>query len=225
MNRQPEPSTPWPEHRARWGPACGVIFVVLLVVGLLVSNTPNTNKSPAYILAWYNKSSHKTSLAISTILIDIAVVFGMFWFGYLRDRWGRTDLGARLAPVLLAGGIVFAGGGLVFSGANAALLDHPKSMLPATAQTLNFLQSDIGFAGVTIGTSIILLAAGFIILRTRVLPVWLAWVAFVIGVVALAGPIGFFAFVVSGLWFLVVAFLMYRREQTRPVLEDVSGGT
>ena len=168
MNRQPEPSTPWPEHRARWGPACGVIFVVLLVVGLLVSNTPNTNKSPAYILAWYNKSSHKTSLAISTILIDIAVVFGMFWFGYLRDRWGRTDLGARLAPVLLAGGIVFAGGGLVFSGANAALLDHPKSMLPATAQTLNFLQSDIGFAGVTIGTSIILLAAGFIILRTRV---------------------------------------------------------
>ena len=35
------------------------------------------------------------------------------------------------------------------------------------------------------------------------LPVWLAWVAFVLGVVALAGPIGFFVFVVSGLWFLV----------------------
>ncbi len=220
MNSQPVQSAPWPEHRARWGPACGVLFVVFLVVGLLISNTPNTNKSPAYILAWYNKSSHKTTLAISTILVDIAVVFGMFWFGYLRDRWGRTDLGARLGPVLLAGGIVFAGGGLVFSGANAALLDQPKHMTPETAQTLNFLQSDIGFAGVTIGVSILTLAAGFIILRTRVLPVWLAWVAFVIGVVALAGPIGFFAFLVSGLWFLVVAFLMYRHEESLLVAEE-----
>src|SRR5579862_6851211 len=73
-------------HRARWGPACGVLFVVLLVISFLVTSTPNTNKSPQYLLAWYNKSSHKTALAVSTILADIAVVFGIFWFGYLRDR-------------------------------------------------------------------------------------------------------------------------------------------
>ena len=98
-----QPSGLAPEHRARWGPACGVAFVVILVVSFLIVSTPNTNKSPAYILTWYNVSTHKRELGISTVLADIAVVFGIFWFGYLRDRWGRTDLGARLSPIMLVG--------------------------------------------------------------------------------------------------------------------------
>ncbi len=204
-------------HRARWGPACGVLFVVVLVVSFLIVSTPNTNKSPQYLLAWYNKSSHKTALGISTILADIAVVFGLFWFGYLRDRFAHSDTGARLSPILLAGAILFAGGGLLFSGVNFALLDHPKSMLPATAQTLNFLASDVGAAALTVGISILMWAVGFIILRTRVLPVWLAWVSFVLAVVAPAGPVGFFAFLATGIWILIVAFFMWRFEQTLPV--------
>jgi MFS family permease len=213
-----------PESRARWGPLCGVAFVVLLAVSFFIVSTPNTNKSPAYIYAWYNKSSHKTALGISTVLADIAVVFGIFFFGYLRDRWGRTDLGSRLAPILLAGAILFAGGGLAFSGATFALLDSPKHMSPDTAQTLNFLQSDLGAAGITVGVSIIMWAAGFIILKTRILPVWLAWVSFVLGVVALAGPIGFFAFLATGIWILIVAYFMWRFEVSRPGSEDVPEG-
>jgi hypothetical protein len=162
-------------------------------------------------------------LAISTILADIAVVFGLFWFGYLRDRFGRSDIGARLSPILLAGAILFAGGGLLFSGVNFALLDEPKKMLPATAQTLNFLQSDVGAAAITVGISILMWAVGFIILKTRIVPVWLAWVSFVLAVVALAGPIGFFAFLATGIWILIVAFLMWRFEQTLPVSGKVVG--
>jgi hypothetical protein len=64
-------------------------------------------------------------------------------------------------------------------------------MTPDTAQTLNFLQSDIGGAAVEVGVSILMFAAAFVILKTKVLPVWLAWVSFVLAVVALAGPIGF----------------------------------
>src|ERR1700722_13441696 len=176
------PAVSRPEHRARWGPACGVLFVVILVVSFLIVSTPDTNKSPQYLFNWYNKSSHKTALAISTVLADIAVVFGIFWSGYLRDRFGRSDIGARLSPILLAGAIIFAGGGLVFSGIQIALADEPKKMLPATAQTLNFLTSDVGEAGVVVGISIIMWAAGFIIFRTSILPRWLAWVSFVLGV-------------------------------------------
>src|SRR3984957_15525448 len=171
-----------PEHRARWGPICGVVFVVLLVVGFLIVSTPNTNKSPAYLLNWYSSNTHKNQLHISVALADISVVFGLFWFGYLRDRFGRTDVGARLSPILLAGAVIFAGGGMVFSGIQIALSDEPKKMLPATAQTLNFLTSDVGEAGVVVGISIIMWAAGFIIFRTSILPRWLAWVSFVLGV-------------------------------------------
>ncbi len=211
-------AVPGPEHRARWGPACGVAFVVILAAAFLIVHPPDTNKSPAYILAWYNKSSHKTALIISTLMVDVAILLGVFWFGYMRDRFGRTDLGARLAPIMLVGAGIFATGGLIFSGADIALLDAPKHMTPDTAQALNFLQSDIGFAAVLVGVSILMWAAGFIILKTRILPVWLAWVSFVLAVVALAGPIGFFAFLAMGIWILIVAFMMWRFEESLPVL-------
>jgi MFS family permease len=218
MSSQAEPAA---AHRARWGPICGVLFVVVLAVSFFITSTPNTNKSPQDILNYYIKQSHKTALGISTILADIAVVFAIFWFGYLRDRFGRSDVGSRLAPVLLAGAIILASGGLVFSGAQLALIDQPKHMLPATAQTLNFLQSDIGAAGIVVGVSIIMWAAGFIILRTRILPVWLAWVSFVLGLAGLAGPVGFVAFLATGLWILIVAFYMWRFESTLPVSGEV----
>ncbi len=212
-----QPTVLEPEHRARWGPVCGVLFVVFLAVGFLIVSTPDTKKSPAYIYAWYNVSSHKTKLAISTILIDIGVVFALFFFGYLRDRWGRTDVGVRFAPILLAGLIILATGGLIFSGSAAALLDQPKYMSPDTAQTLNFLQSDIGFAAVTIGVSVLMFAAVVIIWKTRILPFWLAIVSLILAVVGLAGPIGFFAFLATGIWILIVAFFMWRYEEKLPV--------
>ncbi len=213
-----------PRHRARWGPICGVLFVVLLVASFLIISTPNTNKSPQDILNFYIKNSHKTELHVATLLGDIAVVFGIFWFGYLRDRFGRTDIGARFSPILLAGAILFAGGGLVFSGTQLALADEPTKMAPATAQTLNFLQSDIGAGGITAGVSIIMWAAGIIIWKTRILPRWLAWVSFVLAVVALAGPLGFFAFLGTGIWILIVAFLMWRIEENLPVAGKVLHG-
>jgi hypothetical protein len=206
-----------PEHQARWGPACGVAFVVLLVVSFLITNTPDTKKSPAYLYAWYNVKSHQTHLKISLLLADIAVVFGVFWFGYLRDRFGRTDIGARLAPIILVGIAVLVTGGLIFSGTMLALLDEPKYMSLDTAQTLNFLNSDIGALATVIGASIITWAAAVIIWKTRILPLWLGIFSVVIAVVALAGPLGLFAFLALGVWVLIVAFFMWRYEETLPV--------
>jgi hypothetical protein len=209
-----------PEHRARWGPICGVLFVVLLVVSFVIVFTPSTSKSPQYLLDWYSKNSHKTQLHVSLVIGDIATVFGLFWFGYLKDRFGRSDLGDRLSPIFLAGAILFASGGLVFSGAQFALSDDPKKMEPATAQTLNFLAQDIGIGGLVAGISILMWAAGFIIFKTGVLPRWLAWVSFVVAVVALAGPLGFFAFLATGVWVLIVAFYMWRHELALPISDD-----
>lgn len=203
-------------NRLRWGPVCGVLFVVFLVVADFVATTPDTKKSADYLLAWYIKSSHRTAVGISTVLSDIGVVFGLFWYGYLRDRLGRSDIGSRFSPIMMGGAIIFAGGGLLFSGTNIALIDNPKKMLPATAQTLTFLSSDLGAAALTTGISILMWAIGFIVLRTKVLPVWLAWFGFLIGVVALAGPIGFFAFLATGVWTLIVAFVMWRKENNLP---------
>lgn len=117
---------------------------------------------------------------------------------------------------MMAGAIVFAGGGLLFSGTNIALIDKPKSMLPATAQTLNTLSNDLGAGALTVGISVLMWAIGFMILRTRMLPRWLAWFSFLVAVAALAGPIGFLAFLATGVWTLIVAFLMWRRDSDIP---------
>jgi MFS family permease len=213
------PSALKPEYRARWGPVCGVLFVVLMVVSSFIFSTPSTSKSPQYLLNWYSQTSHRRQVNISTVIADVAVVLGLFWFGYLKDRFSRSDLGARFSSIFLGGVVLFASGGLVFSGAQFALGDDPKKMEPATAQTLNFLASDIGAAGILVGVSVLMWAAGFIILKTRVLPRWLAWFSFVLAVVALAGPIGFFAFLATGIWVLIVAFYMWRHEEALPVAD------
>lgn len=212
-----------PSLRVKWGPVCGVLFVGFLVVADFVATTPDTNKSAAYLLAWYSKSSHRNALGISTVLSDIGIVFGLFWFGYLRDRLGRSDVGSRFAPIMMGGAIVFAGGGLLFSGCAIALIDDPKKMLPATAQTLNFIASDLGAAAVSVGISILMWAVGLIIFKTKILPVWLAWVSFLLALVALAGPAGFFAFLGTGIWVLIVAFLMWRFEAAGSSTTQVRG--
>ena len=211
------PAVPGPEHRARWGPACGLIFVVLVVVSVFLSSTPDTNKTPAYILAWYSVHSHTVKLVISLLITDVAIVFGIFFFGYLRDRLGRTDIGARLAPTFLAGAIILGVGGALGSGAKIALIDEPKKMLPATAQTLNFIQSDLNAAATFVGVSILMAAVAVIIWKARILPIWLFWVSVVLAVAALVGPIGFFAFALTGIWVLIVAFMMWRREESLSV--------
>jgi hypothetical protein len=98
-----------------------------------------------------------------------------------------------------------------------ALIDEPKHMSPDTAQTLNFLQSDIGATATFAGIAILMVTAGMIIWKTRILPVWLAIVSFVLAVAALAGPIGFFAFLATGIWVLIVTFFMWRYEEKLPV--------
>ena len=97
---------------------------------IVLNNTPDTNKSPAYILAWYNVKSHQNHLKINLLLTDIAVVFGIFWFGYLRDRWGRTDLGARLSPVLLVGAGIFATGRADLQWGRTGLVRLPQAPDP-----------------------------------------------------------------------------------------------
>ena len=103
-------AVPAPEHRARWGPVCGAAFAVILAVSLIVSNsTPDTNKSPAYLLAWYNVKSDQNDLAINLLLTEHRRgTRNFFWFGYLRDRWGRTDLVRSTVSSLLVGAGIFA---------------------------------------------------------------------------------------------------------------------
>jgi hypothetical protein len=46
-------------------------------------------------------------------------------------------------------------------------------------------------------------------LASRSLPVWVGWVSLVLGVLAVAGPLGFFAFLGFPLWVAAVAVVLF----------------
>jgi hypothetical protein len=199
----------------RWGPLTGLAFVVILVVSFLIVSTPGSGDSGAKVIAWYSNSANKRAANISSLLIDLAIVFGLFFFGYLRDRLRNIGPGQRLAPVMFGGAVMFAAGGLLASGTTFALTDVPKKLTPASAQALNVVSNDLPFPLITIGVAVLTFATGLVIVRSRTLPVWVGWLSLVIGVVGVLGPIGFFAFLATGIWILILCYLLYREETAK----------
>jgi hypothetical protein len=198
---------------ARWSkvaPLLGVLFVVFVVGSILFGNTPSTSKSPAAVLAFY--TSHRGREYTSAFLAGPAVVIGLFWFAYLRNWLQRRDVNERWGTVAFAGGILFAVVGGSAVGFELALVDTTKYLTPATAASLNFLESDLPFILASMAFSVMAIATGIAALKSQYLPTWLGWLSLVVGIIAVL-PVGdFFALPAIGVWVLLVVGVMWFRQ-------------
>jgi hypothetical protein len=189
----------------------GVIFVVLLVPAVLVtSGSPNSSASAAkvstYVLA------HKNHYSLGALLSTLAVVFGLFFYGYLRGFFREQPGLEWLAALFFGGAIVFGVGGALAGGIDAALGDSPASLSAASLQLLNTLSEDLNVVAISVGLGVLYLSAGFIIYKSRALPVWLAWVSWLLGLAAASFLLTFFALVATVLWVLYVSILLATRN-------------
>jgi glucan phosphoethanolaminetransferase (alkaline phosphatase superfamily) len=187
----------------------GIVFTVLVVVSVLRSGgSPGTNESPAKILAWYQGAQNKNKVNSAGFLTAWGVIAGFAFFGCLFARLrGKTPV---LAAVGLAGAAVFAVGGLLSAGVYLSLGDTPSMMTASTAQTLNFLQSDLSYPFIIAGLSVFYLATAVAILRTKPIPIprtW-GWVTVVFAAVSLTAFFSFFAFIGTAVWVVVSAILL-----------------
>jgi hypothetical protein len=200
----------------RWpvlAPLTGVLFVALAVIAFIVSGeTPDADDSPQKILSFY--IDNDTEQMFAAAFLAWATVAFLFFLGVLRSTLHAAEAGvARLSAVAFGGGLVLAVGMLSFAGFTFALADTADDGLTLqAAQALNALNTDFFFP-VAAGLGTLMIATGLSSIRSRVLPPWLAWAALVIGVAAVT-PIGFFAFLVFGLWTLVTSFLLWRAPAT-----------
>jgi hypothetical protein len=198
--------------RGRWSkfaPLLGLVFVVVVVVAVSMSNTPDTSNSPASILAYYQ--AHTGQVRASALLVPPAVVIGLFWFAYLRNWLQRRDVHERWGTVAFAGGILFAVTGAVAAGVQLALVDTPRHLTPATAAALNFLEGGIPATLASMAFGVMAIAAGIAMIKSRSLPTWLGWFSVVVGILG-ALPVGdFFALPAIGVWTLLVAGVMWFR--------------
>jgi Domain of unknown function (DUF4386) len=195
----------------RWhalAPLAGVGFVALAVAAFIISGeTPDTNDSPQKVLNFYRDNDSEQIWA-SAFLAWSSVLL-LFFVGVLRSVLRAAEGGlARLSTVAFGGGVVLAIGILSFAGFTFALADTADDLTPDAAQALNALNSDFFFP-VAAGLGTLMLATALSSLRSKALPAWLAWPALVLGIAALT-PVGFFAFLLFGVWALVTSVVLWR---------------
>jgi hypothetical protein len=92
-----------------------------------------------------------------------------------------------------------------------ALVQAADHRFAGAAQTINVIDNNDFFILIG-GIAILMLASGIATVRQPALPRWLGWAAIVIGVLALAGPVGFFGAILSVIWMFVVAIMLLVRK-------------
>jgi len=198
--------------------ALGIVYAVVFAVGyVLAGSGPSDDASGAAVVRYY--TTHKTSETVAVFAVVIASVAFVLFASSLRRFLTRDNDSRLLNAAITAGSAVYASGVLLLALFTIGLVDAAKHSMGAVAQTLNVLSSD-DWVPVVAGISMTALAVGLVALRTRALPRWLGWASIVLGIMAIAGPVGGIAFLLFPVWNLALGVVLLRRGAD--VGDDVS---
>jgi hypothetical protein len=193
---------------SKWGPLAGTISALLLVVTLATgnNNTPGDNATAAQVINFY--TTHHTQRTVLDYLIGLTMLF-LVMFAVTLPRYVRR--GERwIATGAIAGAVWTAIGFVVLCGFDLVLAIDYKDLTPASAQTLNLLENDFALP-VVIGFGLFGILAGLAVVVGRILPAWMGWVLFAIGIVCLVPPVAWFAFLGTMLWVLIASIWMVKQ--------------
>jgi hypothetical protein len=191
---------------SRFVPLSGVLAVVLIITAAIIGGeTPQTDDSIREIVSFYRDNDQAGPAA----LFALGSLFFLIFVATLCNALRTAEPGRRGASTLaLVGGTILVVGMTIFAGIGFTLGDAADELTPGAIQTLNALNSDLFFP-LAVGNAAFLLGAGVSVLQTAALPKWVGWAAIVLGVFA-ASPLGFFAFLLMGIWSLIVSVLLWR---------------
>jgi hypothetical protein len=203
-----------------WLGGMGIVFSILFVLAnVFLGSSPSVKASPVKIVNYY--SAHKTSVTAGVFVVVFAALAFSFFLAALRRALAssKADSG-YLSQATLIGGAIYLGGLLLMDALNVSLVDAAHYHLQAAAQTLNILGND-DWVPVVVGLSIVALSTGIAALRGGALPRWLGWASIVLGILAVAGPVGGIAFLLAPVWTLAVGIVLMRRSGSPvPTVED-----
>jgi hypothetical protein len=205
---------------SKWGPLAGVVSAVLIVVAFAASGTgtPGDNSTGPQVIRWYTANHGRATLG--DVLVGLAMFFLVAFAATLVRHVRRGD--RWIAVGALGGSLVAAVGLTALLGFDLVLATDTKNLTPASAQTLILLENDF-FLPAVIGFGLFGVLGGLAMVAGRILPVWMGWVLFVIGIAALVPPISWFAMLATALWVLIAGIWMVVQgppavAQAEPVL-------
>jgi hypothetical protein len=212
----------------RWGPAAGIVAIVLIVVAFIVGgSSPDTQGSDADIAKFLASSSdlHRNEAALLISLVGILFLF--LFFAALRSRLAADVRYANYAATAYGAGVISAVFlFMAFTGFVAPLFAATDARHTAGTPALNpafyRFSNDFGYAfwiaagafgAIAVWTTTAAAFRGF-------LPKWFAWVGVVLGLAALVA-IFFVPMFGYGLWIIIAGILLVMRPEPAVVTTPI----
>ncbi len=172
----------------------GVVYAVLTVIALiLITRFPELTLSDEDVTAWFDETDHKAVLVLGLNLAAVSAIAFLWFVAVIRRRLG--DLEDRFL------GTVFFGSAIVY----VVIWLVSAAILAAPAVALTILETGAvdgatatlawGFAAALVLVvapriqAVFVFTTSTIILRSAVLPRWLALFGYVVGVILLIVPL------------------------------------
>jgi len=202
---------------ARWASLGGVLYVVLFVIGVIVmfDGEPNSDASPARVIAYYSQSSHRDKINIGWVIAGLGVFFFLWFLAALRQTIRRLEGGdGFLTALTTIGGAIYATLAFAALALNAGIRTMSDDTFHHTvypglihaADDASYMMHATGGAG----ASAMIFAATIAGMRARAIPSWAGWLGILAGIFALFSII-FFPQAAIGIWILVVSGGMFIR--------------
>ncbi|HEY8779480.1 MAG TPA: hypothetical protein VIL93_06795 [Solirubrobacterales bacterium] len=180
-------------------------MAIVVVVFATGGSTPGDHDTAQQVQAFYGQH-HDKHMTLAFIMA-ISIPFLLFFISILRYELRRAGGSGQLANAAFAGGVLAAAGFGILAFVHLALADAGGSdKTIGTTQALNVLDNN-DFLPMAAGMGVLVLAAGLSTIRHGGLPKWLGWAGVVIGAASFT-PAGFFAFLLSGIWVVIVSILL-----------------
>jgi hypothetical protein len=197
----------------------GVVYAVFTLGALIIFRRfPDASLPSTDITAWYNNTANHTTLIVALNLVSIASVAFLWFVAVIRRRMGEREdrffatvfLGSAILYIvtLIAGAVAMAAPAVGASVMADGVVDRATATL--TIGTTNAMLLIIGPRL----QAVFMLTTSTLILRTRVMPNWLAYLGYATAILLflfpiVAQPLG----IVFPLWVLVVSITI---ALTRP---------
>lgn len=209
--------------RNRWTGLAGIVFGIgFLALGAVAGSTPDPGKadSTARFAKYWSDSAHQSRAVI--LVVALSYLFLVF-LGFAAGLWSRLRevdtgplpsfalaAGTAAAALLMAGAAVSSATGVAGDRSSGFKADG------ATAVTLDTLGYGILGPGL-MAAAVMAVITGILTLRTRVLPVWTAWLGFLFGLTAVGSyATAWIGFLVMPVWCLVVGGTLLLRSEPVP---------
>ena len=201
--------------RSRWTGLAGILFGALfLFAGIFSGTTPDTDGAEAAqkYADHFNDTSTQNHNTVSAFVLTYAFLLLVCFAAGLRQRLRAVDagplpalalgLGVAAAAALLVGGETSFAVGTAADQAESFKVDGNLAML------LDGLGYQVLAAGLMAGAAMAVVV-GILTLRTRVLPVWTAWLGFLLGLTAVGSYFtAWTGFIGLPLWSVVVGLAL-----------------